>query len=142
MLLGLCLQGAEAEHHRNKLGGGDGLRDMDLKARLKGEPAVVLGPVGGERPCRDGAPVPGIEASHRVNEVVAVAGGHADVAHQDVRAPFSEEGQGLCGHRGGGDLRAVPYEDGGEQLAGVRLVVDQQHPDTLERRRRDEKRGR
>ena len=53
--------------------------------------------------------------------------GHDQVGHDDVRAVLVKLGQALLAVHGHGDVEAVPAQQGGEHLAEVRLVVDDQN---------------
>ena len=76
-----------------------------------------------------------IETTHVANEVVAVPIRHADVADDDVRAEsFVEQAQGRTRRPGGGHHRAGVTEQPGDDLAGVLLVVDDEHMQARQQR--------
>src|SRR4051794_19750372 len=91
----------------------------------------ILGPgKGGEGSGRD---VPsGWIGPHPVDEIIPVLVGHADIADDHVGAELPEYGQGLGGGGGDGDLGLALGEDAADELAGVRLVIDDEHSETGE----------
>ena len=123
--------------------GSTGLARWYWKPACEGALAVLVAGVGGEGDGGDGAAFLGGAAAELADEPVAVLVGHGDVADEDVGdAALGAHGvEGVAGGAGGGDDGAAALEDGGDHLAGVGLVVDEQHAHAVEVDRLDRRRA-
>ena len=98
----------------------------------EGAGAVLHAGVGGEGEGGDLAAGLGGQGADLADEGVAVLVGHADVGDKHVRAVLLQQRQRLLDARGREHDDLAALEHGGEQLADVGLVVDDEHAQALD----------
>jgi hypothetical protein len=109
---------------------------VDLEAGAERLHAVLRAGVGGESDRRHERALLRRQAPDAAHELVAVLVGHLDVGDDHVEMLSPKRLVRLRGRAGDRRLSPAPHDHGGDELPGVRLVVDDQDAQVFQGGRR------
>jgi hypothetical protein len=108
----------------------DGLGNMGLETRQKRAFPILRSGKRGEGGRRD-ALGRGI-GPHPVDQIISILLGHANITNDHIRLKSLDQGQGFGSGGGDGDVGLAIGEGAAQELAGVRLVIDDKYLEARE----------